>query len=66
MEGRADVSGIAPALQEIVFDPQTSGGLLISVAATEAQALCGAIQKDDPAAIIGEVCRREECSVAVV
>jgi selenide,water dikinase len=64
----ADVSGISPAMQEIVFDPQTSGGLLIAVAAEEARALCGAIQKDDPAAaIIGEVCRRENgVSVAVI
>jgi selenide,water dikinase len=67
MDGKADVSGISPALQEIVFDPQTSGGLLIALAAEYAQALCGAIQKDDPAAaIIGEVCRREEFSVVVV
>ncbi|MDR2257727.1 MAG: selenide, water dikinase SelD [Treponema sp.] len=67
MEGKADVSGISAALGEIVFDPQTSGGLLIAVAAAEAQALCDAIQKDDPAAaIIGEVCRRENAAVAVV
>jgi selenide,water dikinase len=67
MEGKADVSGIGPALREIVFDPQTSGGLLISAAAAEARALCDAIQRDDPAAaIIGEVCRREEFPVAVV
>jgi selenide,water dikinase len=67
MEGKADVSGISPALQELVFDPQTSGGLLIAAAAEDARALCGAIQKDDPAAaIIGEVCGREEFPVAVV
>jgi selenide,water dikinase len=67
MGARADVSGIGAAMQEIVFDPQTSGGLLIAVAAEDAQALCGAIAQDDPAAaVIGEVCRREAVSVTVV
>jgi selenide,water dikinase len=67
MKGKADVSAAAPVLGELVFDPQTSGGLLIAAAAEEAQALCNAIQQDDPAAaMIGEVCRREEFSVVVV
>jgi selenide,water dikinase len=67
MNSRADVSGITPAMQEILFVPQTSGGLLIAAAAEEARALCDEIQKDDPAAaIIGEVCRREDVSVLVV
>jgi selenide,water dikinase len=67
MEGRADVSAVDPALGELVFDPQTSGGLLIAAAAEDAGALCEAIQKDDPAAaIIGEVCRREDFSVVVI
>jgi selenide,water dikinase len=67
MEGRVDVSGLDPALGEIVFDPQTSGGLLISTAAADAQALCDAIKQDDPsAAIIGEVCPREHFAVIVV
>ncbi|MDR1445008.1 MAG: selenide, water dikinase SelD [Treponema sp.] len=66
MEGRADVSGIGAALGEIVFDPQTSGGLLISAAPEDAAALCGAIAQDDPtAAIIGEVRRRQGCAVIV-
>jgi selenide,water dikinase len=67
MKGRADVSAIDPALGEIVFDPQTSGGLLIAAAAEDARALCDAIQQDDPAAaIVGEVCRREHSAVIVV
>jgi selenide,water dikinase len=62
MEGRADVSGIGEAMQEIVFDPQTSGGLLIAVAAEDAAALRDAIARDDPAAaIIGQVCQRQNC-----
>ncbi|MDR0376697.1 MAG: selenide, water dikinase SelD [Spirochaetaceae bacterium] len=66
MSGRADVSALSPALQEIVFDPQTSGGLLIAVAPEAAQELCDAIRKDDPgAAIIGEVIEREDAAVVV-
>ncbi len=43
-------------MQELLFDPQTSGGLLISVVADEAAACLATIQKEDPVAkIIGEV-----------
>lgn len=65
----ADVSRVSPAAQEVVFDPQTSGGLLISVPASHAQALCDAIRQNDPAAaIVGQVSARERdgFSVAVV
>lgn len=42
--------------QNLLFDPQTSGGLLIAAAAEEADALCSAIAAvGDSAAIIGEV-----------
>jgi selenide,water dikinase len=64
MAGKADVSALSPALQELVFDPQTSGGLLIAVVPEAAQELCDAINRDDPsAAIIGEVAEREEAAV---
>jgi selenide,water dikinase len=67
MEGRADVSALSPALQEIVFDPQTSGGLLVAVVPEAAQELCDAIRKDDgAAAIIGEVAGRENINVLIV
>lgn len=42
--------------QNLLFDPQTSGGLLIAVAADEADALCKAIvAAGDNAVVIGEV-----------
>lgn len=67
MAGKADVSALPPALQELVFDPQTSGGLLIAVVPEAAQELCGAINRDDPAAaIIGEVVEREDAAVLLV
>ena len=67
MEGKVDISAVAAVAAELVFDPQTSGGLLISVPAESAEALCAAIQKDDPAAaIIGAVAPRGEYPVVVV
>lgn len=49
------------AMQELLFDPQTSGGLLISVSEKEASSLLAEIQKEDPvAAIIGQVVKREK------
>jgi selenide,water dikinase len=44
------------AMQELMFDPQTSGGLLICVDPEQSQQLLNAIQKDDPQArIIGRI-----------
>ena len=61
LAGKADVSGLPFALQELLFDPQTSGGLLICVSSTQAEDLLRAIQADDPAAgIIGEIVSRGE------
>ena len=52
------------ALQDIAFDPQTSGGLLLSVAAEDADALLQALRKEIPqAAIIGEIV--EGCDIFV-
>ena len=66
MEGKADVSTLSLPLSEIVFDPQTSGGLLIAVAPEAALELCDAIRRDDPAAaIIGTVEPRKEKTVII-
>jgi selenide,water dikinase len=49
------------ALQELMFDPQTSGGLLICVDTEQSQQLLGSIQKDDPnARIIGRIIKRQD------
>jgi selenide,water dikinase len=67
MRGKAELAGLTAAMEEIVFDPQTSGGLLISVESGEAEALLKEIQKDDPvAAVIGEVTDREEFPVIIL
>jgi selenide,water dikinase len=58
---------IPEAAQEILFDPQTSGGLLLSLPAQEAEALCAEIKKDDPAAaIVGLVTEYAGYAVEVV
>jgi selenide,water dikinase len=59
-EQYAAVSALPFTLQELLFDPQTSGGLLIAAAPGEAEELCSRIKKagDEDAAIIGEVVPR--------
>ena len=62
-----DIEGVSPAGQEILFDPQTSGGLLISLPLDQADQLLQKIQADDPgAALIGQVSARQGPAVAVV
>jgi len=49
------------ATQELLFDPQTSGGLLICVDPEQSQQLLDSIQKDDPnARIIGRIMERRD------
>ena len=61
LSGKADVDALPFATQELIFDPQTSGGLLICVAPGQAAELLSAIRQDDPyAQIIGEVVKREQ------
>jgi selenide,water dikinase len=54
-----DLTVLPFATQEILCDPQTSGGLLMAVDSGEADALLGSIREDYPmAAIIGEISGR--------
>lgn len=52
--------GLAPQLEDILYDPQTSGGLLISVPAEKANLLLNRLHKAGviDAALIGEVIAR--------
>lgn len=64
---RGDVDALDFAVQELMFDPQTSGGLLVCVAAAQASALLDAIQRDDPLArVIGSVLPRQRDVVRFV
>ena len=60
-------AAIPPEVRTLLFDPQTAGGLLISVAASSAGDLLAALQaKKIPAALIGEVVPRTKPLIAVV
>lgn len=51
-----DRAGLEAAQQELLFDPQTSGGLLIAVPAAEAEALVDTLREGgDPAVVVGEL-----------
>jgi selenide,water dikinase len=62
VEKLVDVSALPFATQELIFDPQTSGGLLIAVSPNEAEELVRRIRVvgDVSAAIIGEIAPRAE------
>jgi len=56
--------GISRALQDICYDPQTSGGLLMAVAPEEAEACLAELQASIPrAAIIGHVTEQQEACI---
>lgn len=60
-EGRAAVSPLVPLdVADVAFDPQTSGGLLISIDESDAEALLGELLPDCPSAsIVGRVRERD-------
>jgi len=58
---RVDTSMLPLWIAELMFDPQTSGGLLMAVEAEQAESLLQAINKDDPqAAIIGRIIEQKD------
>ncbi len=60
-------SGVPTVLADLMFDPQTSGGLLLCVPAQEADRLLLALRQEIPAAaIIGEVAEKSEQFVQIV
>ena len=59
MPGMQILNGVSDACQDLVFDPQTSGGLLISVAAESAAKIIAALKTAGiPAAFVGSVEKR--------
>lgn len=55
------------ALEEILFDPQTSGGLLVSLPLTEASSLLEELETLGlPCGIIGEVTKKQEKKLTVI
>ncbi|MDR1545560.1 MAG: selenide, water dikinase SelD [Deltaproteobacteria bacterium] len=67
LAARVDLSALSAAQAELLFDPQTSGGLLAAVPAEQAEAALEAVRRDDPAAtLIGQVEPRQAGLSAVV
>jgi len=67
MQGKIEMAGLSDALQELVFDPQTSGGLLLSVPADEGDNLLAALRAEIPdAAIIGSVKEKSTSPVQII
>lgn len=58
--------GISFAMEEVLFDPQTSGGLLIAVHPEDAEAMVGEMHKRGiPAAAVGEITEKSEHEIYV-
>ncbi len=59
---------VADEMAEVVFDPQTSGGLLIALAAEEAEALAAELQRagNSDARVIGQVAERGAFAIEIV
>jgi selenide,water dikinase len=54
------------AMEEVLFDPQTSGGLLVAVAGTDADKLLNELKEIGlPAEIVGEIIEPSEYEIYV-
>ncbi|MDD6159806.1 MAG: selenide, water dikinase SelD [Oscillospiraceae bacterium] len=66
LEGYVRFEQIPFAMEEVLFDPQTSGGLLIALSAREAPALEAALQNIGlPARVVGEVLEKTDTEILV-
>lgn len=66
---KVDLSDVIEPLADICFDPQTSGGLMVSVPADLAAAVLAGFQKaglETAAAVIGYVTEKQERSVRLI
>lgn len=62
----AKFEGVPFAMEEILFDPQTSGGLLIALSKEEAQGLLAELKAAGlPAEIVGEITQRTETEMLI-
>ncbi|MBQ7077897.1 MAG: selenide, water dikinase SelD [Lachnospiraceae bacterium] len=65
-EGRVRFEDVAFAMQEVLFDPQTSGGLLFAVDKDKADELLPELKKVCPyAAVVGEVTEAKDIEIIV-
>ncbi len=67
LEGHVDYGTVSFAMQEILLDPQTSGGLLFAVKSQDAQSFLKELQDEGiEAAIVGEVTERKEKEIYLI
>jgi selenide,water dikinase len=60
-------AGVDPALVDLLYDPQTSGGLLVAVDPARVDALFAAlVAQGVPVARIGRVLPRTEAAISVI
>ena len=63
---QVDFGGIPFAMEEVLFDPQTSGGLLAAVRPDQAEEAVKRLQGAGlPAAMIGELCEKDTAEIHV-
>jgi selenide,water dikinase len=66
LKGKYELRNVAPWMEDIIFDPQTSGGLLVSCTIKEAEKLIEELSKLElKSGIIGEVISREDKYIIV-
>jgi len=66
LEGKYEINGVEPWLEDILFDPQTSGGLLVSCAYEESEALMRELSTLKlKSSIIGEVSSKKDKYIIV-
>ena len=66
VEKHVRFEGISFAMEEVLFDPQTSGGLLIAVHPEDAAAMVKEMQRHGlPAAVVGEITEKSEYEIYV-
>jgi selenide,water dikinase len=67
LEGKVKFSGTSFGMEEILFDPQTSGGLLAAVAPGEADQVLRELKDAGlPAAMVGEITEKRNDEILVI
>ena len=63
---QVDFGGIPFAMEEVLFDPQTSGGLLAAVRPDQAEEAVKRLQATGlPASVVGEICEKGTAEIVV-
>lgn len=66
VESFVKFEGISFAMEEVLFDPQTSGGLLLAVHPEDVKEMVARMKEANlPAAIVGEIIEKEEVEIYV-